>query len=210
MKCWINQGKHEHLEVSGLEVLQKESHLFLQPPDQTCPVIPAGGVPSGTGLVKALGYPFHGNVCFEGLFAGRKGWAVGLCQITFPSSCIHQYEIVLEGFKFSFFKWNSWLFLHGRIPCLQFTEGEAKELRTTKKSGVLFNTEQIFPFRFTSFKFYTGDSIHAFFLIDYEGFYQSTCYSPNISFFNFSFLSSICCGNLCGEREKLESDPCFH
>lgn len=41
-----------------------------------------------------------------------------------------------------------------------------------------------------------------FLLVDYEGFYGSTCYSPNISFFNFSFLSSICCGNLCGEREK--------
>lgn len=41
-----------------------------------------------------------------------------------------------------------------------------------------------------------------FLLVDYEGFYGSTRYSPNISFFNFSFLSSICCGNLCGERER--------
>lgn len=57
-------------------MLQKESHLFLQPPDQTSPVIPAGRVPLGTGLVKALVYPFQGNVCSEGLFPGRKGWVL--------------------------------------------------------------------------------------------------------------------------------------
>lgn len=51
----------------------------------------------------------------------------------------------------------------GEIPSLQFTAGETKQLRTTKKSGVLFKTEQVFPFRFISFKFYTRDSIHAFF-----------------------------------------------
>lgn len=92
-----------------------------------------------------------------------QGERVGLGQTISPSSYIHWYEIVLEGFKFSFFKWNSWLFLNGRIPCLQFTVGETKKLRTTKKWGVLFNTEQIFPFRFTFFKFYTRDSIHTVF-----------------------------------------------
>lgn len=116
-------------------------------------------------------------------------------------SYIYQYKIVLEGFKFSFSKWNSWLFLHGRIPCLQFTVDETKQLRTTKKSGVL-TLNKYFLSDLPPLNLIQEILFMLFFLVDYEGFYGSTYYSPNISFFNFSFLSSICCGNLCGEREK--------